>query len=369
MGKEQGVDTPLDYIRRCGGASFSTKPFNEVDNLILSKLVCPDWTGCIPADGDAEGGITLRDASRAYFDARGARTDRLGVLISPEILPMIRLAAMTRRFGTVTLSGYVNHVDDECAVQFSAVCIDLDDGSRYIAYRGTDDTLAGWKENFNMSFLSAVPAQLEAVGYLEKHADGAPVRVGGHSKGGNLAVYAAAFSAPEAQERIIAVYNNDGPGFNTSMLQNEAYKRVRDRITTLVPQSSIVGMLLEHEEAYEVVKSGAIGPVQHDALTWEVRGDRFVHLESTTKHSHRLDRTLKAWVDSVDEPMRREFTDALFDILSASGAKTLTELTVDKLHTAHAMIWSYRRLSASQRGVLHRTVTLLWKAGRRSYGA
>lgn len=358
------METAMNYLERFGGESLLDKPFTEVDNLILCKLVCPNWTGFVPGP-DAGESVTLQEAAAAFLDGR--RSNRLGLLISPEILPMIRLAAASRRFGSVQLSRYVNRIDEEKAEQFSALCLTIEDGSRFIAFRGTDDTLTGWKENFNMSFLTAVPAQLEAVSYLTAAARGEGLlRVGGHSKGGNLAVYASVFCPEEVQRRILAVYNNDGPGFSGKVLESEAYQRIRGRVNTLVPQSSIVGMLLEHEEIYEVVKSGALGPVQHDVLTWEVAGDAFIHLPSTTRRSQRLDRTLKAWVDSVDNDTRRSFTDALFDILYATGAKTLTELTEDKLSTAHALLKGRRSLSFEQKEALHRTLSLLWEAARQS---
>lgn len=355
-----------DYVRQYGGFSFAEMPFNEVDSLVLCKLVCPDWSGFLPEPKSGRS-VTLAKASADFF-AVNSEKERMGLLISGEILPLIHLAAATRRFGGALLSDYVKTVSEREAEQFSALCITLDDGSRYIAYRGTDDTLAGWKENFNMSFMSAVPAQTAAVEYLNRAGRGlrAVVRVGGHSKGGNLAVYAATFCKKRIQSRIAAVYNNDGPGFKSSMLQREEYMRVRGRIVTIVPQSSIVGMLLEHEEEYEVVRSAASGPVQHDPLTWEVDGKGFVHLDSTTAHSRRLDRALKLWVDSVDEQTRRGFTDALFDALYATGAKTLTDLTYEKLKKAKSLFKSYINLSADQRAMLRRTLTLLWRAALES---
>ncbi len=353
----------FDYLSWRGDLSFAQAPLNEVDNLVLCKLCCPDLRGCVPAPEEGAP-VTLAQASRRYFAARGNAPDKLGVLISDAILPMIRQAAQTERFGGVLLSDYINRIDDLREEQFSALTMRLGDGSLFVAFRGTDDTLAGWKENFNMSFLSAVPAQMDAVEYVTRIAGAGaePLRVGGHSKGGNLAVYAAAYCPPALQSRILHVYNNDGPGFRSSMLELQQYGRVRDRITTLVPQSSIVGMLLEHEEDYEVIRSLESGPLQHDGLTWEVCGPSFVHLESTTGGSRYLDRALKTWVDSVDDASRRAFTDALFGILEATGARTLTELSERRLQKAAAMLQAYRDLDESQRRMMLQTLRQLARA-------
>ena len=360
----------FDYLMWRGDLSFDEARFCEVDNLVLSKLCCPDLTGFAPAEGSGRE-EPLCEVTQRYFAARAGMDDRLGLLISGGILPLMRQAAATRRFSGVLLSEYVNRIDERITEQFSALTFRLGDGSRYAAFRGTDDTLAGWKENFNMSFLDEVPAQRDAAAYLTRimRLGNGLLRVGGHSKGGNLAVYAAMHCAPELQSRILCVYNNDGPGFKSSVLEQEAYRRIRSRVVTLVPQSSIVGMLLEHEEDYEVVKSTAIGPVQHDGMTWETAGPSFVHLASTTGGSRYLDRTLKTWVNSMDEPSRRAFTDALFDTLYGTGARTLTELNDRKLKNAVAAIKTYRRLDATQRQMLHRTLHLLWKAGAESFGA
>jgi hypothetical protein len=215
-----------------------------------------------------------------------------------------------------------------------------------------------------MSILPSVPAQEDAVAYLHAVSGSGPEvlrRVGGHSKGGNLAVYAAVYSPPEIQDRIIEVYNNDGPGFGKSILKQENYQRIRSKIRTIIPQSSIVGMLLEHEEEYEVVKSRRIGPLQHDAFNWEVSGSGFVHLASITAGCRYFDRTIKAWTDGLNEIQRRQFIEALFTVLNSTGAKTLTELTKSKMKKANIMIKTFNHLDKDTRYILNRTIRLLFK--------
>ena len=241
------------------------------------------------------------------------------------------------------------------------------DNTYFVAFRGTDDTLVGWKEDFNMSYILAVPSQLEAVSYLEKVAEKVrgKLRLGGHSKGGNLAVYAAVQCKEEIQERIIEIYNNDGPGFSKEMLISEPYNRVRERIWTIVPQTSVVGMLLEHEEEYLVTKSSQSGIMQHDPLSWEVLGAKFVYLDDVKKNSRILDRTLKNWINKMTREQREEFVMVLFHVIDETGAKNLSELSEDKLGNLGALIKTakaVKHMTAEDQEMLVKVVRGLIKA-------
>ena len=197
-----------------------------------------------------------------------------------------------------------------------------------IAYRGTDDTLIGWKENFNMSFMPVVPAQLAATEYLDQagaYFDG-DIRLTGHSKGGNLAVYAAVHCQKSIKKRLLRVWSNDGPGFGEGMLSDPAYIAMRPIIKSLVPQSSVVGMLLEHDENYTVVKSRQVGPLQHDGFSWNIMGGSFVHLQNVTDECKRFDKSLNEWVRSMTPEQREEFVESIYQMLSAGDAATLTDL-------------------------------------------
>lgn len=194
---------------------MSISPFNEVDGLIAAKLTSLDFTGIVPS----EGGAALRDAVDAYFERYGDKDVRLGVLLPPGTVTMVKKMLASKRFAGVMLYDYVNHIDDVGAEQFCALTVSMPDGSHFVAFRGTDDTIAAWREDFNMSAHDAVPAQVDAASYLKRAGwrfDGV-LRVGGHSKGGNLSVYAAMSASAELQERIADVFNYDGPGFRESV--------------------------------------------------------------------------------------------------------------------------------------------------------
>jgi hypothetical protein len=205
----------------------------------------------------------------------------------------------------------------------------MSDGTAVVTYRGTDDTLVGWKEDMNMCFLPVVPAQLKAVEYLhtvaQKHKG--KLILTGHSKGGNLAMYAAVHCDTEVRNRITAVYSNDGPGFGRNILDDPDYVQLRPIIHNLVPHSSVVGMLLEHDENYTVVKSRQkSGLLQHNGLSWEILGNSFVHLKDVTPESRKLDRTVNQWIRDMTPEQREEFAEAVYQLFSVDGAQTLTDL-------------------------------------------
>lgn len=321
-----------DYLNWRGDLSFETVPPCEVDNLILSIISYIDFSGTVSDEFPQRKPAALLTATRNYLRAQSGIIKNLGLIIPRETITLLVRASKTARFGLARPFCYVNRICDKEEKQFSAVSFMLPGGSTFVAFRGTDDTLVGWKENFNMSFMHPVPAQEEAVQYLEYiagHTEG-NIYVGGHSKGGNLAVYAAVKASPVVKERIEAVYNNDGPGFDRDFIESEDYLAMRDRIHTLVPQSSVVGMMLEHEERYTVVKSTTTGLLQHNGLTWAVMGGSFIKLDAIDDRSRLIDSSLKAWLAEISAEDRERFVDELYEAVSATNAKTLSELSADK---------------------------------------
>ena len=271
--------------------------------------------------------------------------DQLG-LSELSYLPLLRLAAQTERFRDLRLFGYTHEYDEQSAKQFDALSFLVPDGTLFVAFMGTDTSLAGWKEDFNMSFLSAVPAQTRAVSYAVEMASlcpALPLRIGGHSKGGNLAAWAAIYLPAELQkDRLLSAYNNDGPGFARDMLDTPEYRRVADKLHTYIPESSIVGVLLEHAEDYAVIDSANRSIMQHEPLSWSVVGTRFVHLGQRSQMGRLSDDVLREWIGSMTPAEREQFTDALFDVLSLSGkARTLDDLRSGGLAGGAALLKQY----------------------------
>ena len=355
----------LDYLDWRGDLTVAQAPFNEVDNLILAELAFVNFGGIVPGPGVGES-ISLRQAADAFF-ARipdGEKVE-MGVLVPDEIVELLRRAAESARFCDMKLSCFVDWLDYDRAEQFAAMTVETGDGALYLAFRGTDDTLAGWKEDFHMACMAEVPAQNMALNYLRKVASLYPrrkMRMGGHSKGGNLAVYAAVFAPAIIQKRLLTVWSNDGPGFRETVLSLPQHARIADRIITIVPKSSVVGMILEHDEDYTVVDSSQKGLLQHDGFSWEVLGGRFVKLRSVTRQARINDRVLKEWVRNMPLEQREKFVDGLFEVLTASGAETLTDLKEEKIKTAGAMVKAMKDMEKDTRDALIYAVKVLFRS-------
>ena len=191
------------------------------------------------------------------------------------------------------------------------------------------------------------------------------LRLGGHSKGGNLAVYAGVFCPESVQKRMIAVWSNDGPGFHTDLLDLPEHRRIADRIYSIVPKSSVVGMLLEHEEDYTVVDSNQLGFMQHDGFSWQVLGDHFITLRQVTQQAHFSDQELRGWVHGLSVEQRETFVGALFDVLTASGAVTLTDLRDDSFKAVGAMVKAMKDLDKETRDGLWEFLAILFKSNLR----
>lgn len=359
----------LDYLDWRGDLTLEQAPFNEVDNLILAELSFVDFNGIVPGPGVGNG-VELCQAAEQYFAQlpEGENQD-MGVLV-PDVIPeMLRKMADSKRFGSMRLNAFKDLLDVEKEEQFAALAIECGDGTVYFSFRGTDDTLTGWKEDFNLACMPEIPAQKEAVDYTTAVVRQYPrrkLRLGGHSKGGNLAVYAAVFCPAAVQKKIQSVWSNDGPGFNRSLLKEPRYGKVADRITTIVPKSSVVGMLLAHDEDYVVVDSNQQGLMQHDGFSWQVLGTRFVHLRNVDRQGHIHDQVMREWVQNMSQEQREKFTEGLFSVLEASGARTLSDLKDEGLKAAGAMVKAMKSMDKDTREALNYAVKLLfrsnWKA-------
>ncbi len=306
-----------DYIDWRGDLPFTESPFNDIDNLILAELCYAEMEDIVPA----EGSMDMVEANRLYIE-HGYKSELIN-----DPAETLAKAAASRRFSPVRLCDYVNRIDKARQVQFSAITYLLPDESVYVAFRGTDNTIVGWREDFNFSFMETA-GQEDAVAYLNNAATrhSGTIHVGGHSKGGNLAVFAAAFCDQAAKDRIDVVYSNDGPGFNDRVCSDPSYTGMLDRVRLIVPSFSIVGILLNNKSERTVVKSDASGPMQHSPLTWQVKGTAFEVVDSQDPASIFMDEAMNKWISSLDEKERADLISSIFDSLDASGADTLQDL-------------------------------------------
>ena len=354
----------LDYLSWRGDLTLAQSPFNEVDNLILAELSFVNFTGIVPGPGEGEG-VPLHAAAEAFFRSHEGGDMGMGVLVPDEIPTLLRKMAECPRFREMKVNCFCDHLDVRKAEQFAAVTVELGDGSIYLSFRGTDDTIAGWKEDFLLGCQPEVPAQKKAVAYVKAVAAQYPRRklmLGGHSKGGNLAVYGGVFVPLAIQRRISAVWSNDGPGFYGAVLETPQHARLEGRVHSIVPKSSVVGMLLEHEESYTVVDSDQVGLWQHDGFSWQVLGTGFVTLREVSRQGRRNDLALKEWVRRLPVDQREKFVDGLFEVLTASGATTLTDLKEDGFRAAGAMVRAMKDMEKDTRDALFNAIATLFRS-------
>lgn len=340
----------FDYIDWRGDLSFSQAPFNEIDNLILSRI------SYFPFDGlfDESENITVK---KAYERFQNLKLEGIHML-QKEDTDLFPAVAKSNRFGNLYIKRFVSKRDIEVEKQFSAITFLLDDGTVYVAYRGTDNTLIGWKEDFNMSFMESVPSQEEAKEYLNKvgyEVEG-KLRIGGHSKGGNLAVYAAAFCDKELKDRIIEIYNNDGPGFFDSIINTPEYQSVANMIHSYIPQTSIIGRMLRNEGTCTVVESTEFGVYQHSLYSWQVLGNKFIYKEQVTKESEFIDKSLKKWLMTVSSEQREKFWVAIFEIMSSTNRPTLYQMKSNWFDSSKKMVATYKSFDEETKAIFNETI-------------
>ncbi len=348
----------FDYLKWRGDISFKGSPFNKIDGMILSRFSYAPFE-LVFKNGE-NGFQRLSDVTEKML----ARNDIENIVLDPEDVELFRLLGESGRFRDLMVGNFADRYDREDEVQFSAITIRFSEDTYGIAYRGTDNTLIGWKEDLNMGFILPVASQLYAKEYLEDIAKrtGASIVLMGHSKGGNLAVYAAAFCQEEVQGRIADVYNYDGPGFEESVLETEGYGRICERIHTFVPQSSVVGMLLGHKEEHQVVHSQEFrGLSQHNVYSWEVQGKEFLYEEDVTKKSRYLDNTMKNWIAGMDKEKREMFVEALYSLVSDTRAKTLKEMKNDWVENSQLIIKSMKNMDEGTKQYIKDGIALFIK--------
>ncbi len=347
-----------DYILWRGDMTFSERPFNEVDSLIFCEAAYARWDGMLPEEDSGEI-LFFRDAALRYAVSGTPAPP------STDPGPVLRLGALSARFSLTGISDYVNRVDRENRIQFCAMTFHPGDGSLYVAFRGTDSTLTGWREDFSLSYADRTPAQEAAVKYLERVAGRypGPIRLGGHSKGGNLALYAASFCGGETRARIDSVYNNDGPGLNEKAADMPDYVPLGSKFHLIIPEESVVGVLMNGHRDRKVVKSSARGLQQHDPMTWQVMGASLAEAGGQAVSSVFVDRTVRRWMEDMDESERRALTDALFDGMEATGADTLGEVKSRGLSAAGPMLKNFFDMDGEKQKDVLDSVGKLVRAG------
>lgn len=347
----------MDYISWRGDLSFEQSQFNEVDNLILACFSYVNLDGISAVT--KQKGIGLKKLTKEFkklHTMKELEADKSFIRLAPF---MMMEMAKSVRFGKCVVRNYVNDIVTEAEQQFAAMEIVLEDGTSYVSFRGTDDTIIGWKEDFNLS-TGVVPAQKRAIEYLQKiseHTDGM-LRVGGHSKGGNLAIYGSVM-CKSAHEKILEIYSNDGPGFSREFQELPETKEMMPKIIRIIPEYSIIGTLLEHEKEPVIVASSSKGLLQHDAFSWEVQGPALVRRDSLNKTALRFIEILHKWIDGMDTEQKRLLIEDLFATLQASGYENLSEVQSGGLKSLAAMVKRVEKFAPESRGMMQELLTAI----------
>lgn len=340
----------VDYLKTYGNVTMEEEPFHDVDSLVLCQLAYLKFDGLVPGPAQKLRSVSLQeiakhaDYEKLYADERYEKDNRA----------LFEALLASRRFRKMRLNNYINIIETEWETQFSAVSFLMEDGTLYIAYRGTDETIVGWKEDFNMAFLSPVPGQEYSVKYLNMVTGklNRPFYIGGHSKGGNLAMYAAMNCTPQVRKRIIKIYSMDGPGFRPEVLKNCDFESIRDRTVKILPHSSLVGMLFEKDVHYQVVESRTFGLAQHNPYTWIVENGHFKLVEDIYESRRLQDDAVNEWVLSLDENQIRTFVDTFYQVITASQADNLIDLTADWKKSMNGIIGALKEVDEETRAML-----------------
>lgn len=368
----------LTYIKNEGNRTFEEFPFNEVDSLILSQLTYLEYDGIVPklcedsemlkAENEASCELT-KDVNAILLKDIPEHPEFINMFnifwMADKEEKLVSLAAKSKRYCDIQINFYKEIFSEDFDTQFAAVTYILPDKSMYVAFRGTDATLLGWKEDMKIGYSKPIESQKLAAEYMNRVSgmNDYPIRTGGHSKGGNLAIYASMMCEVEARIRIIDIYNHDGPGFRPEIIENSAYSSLADRIHKYIPKSSIVGIIFE-DDNYDIVESYGVGALQHNAFSWKVENGEFIRCERKFFTKEATDQSINEWIYSLKEEELDVFVNSLYDILTAKDAKTIEDLKKNPFKSFTAAVNKYKELSFDNQEILEE----IFKRMRNIYG-
>ena len=351
----------LDYIKEFGHVSFEERAFSEIDALVLTELEYLPLEKVVPSDENGEDFVTVKEIAEYMQEHKQELFDENPMMITEERHEVSQVIADAPRFQSLKFFGVVSEWDKDTTKQFAAVTVEVEPSVRLVVFRGTDETLIGWKEDFLMTYSPLVAAQTDAKEYLAKQAslwDG-DLMISGHSKGGNLAIYAAATQVEDVQLRIVDIFCFDSPGLYRSVLETKGYQNIVPLAMRYIPQDSLVGLMLESEVPYVIVKSNATGAMQHSAMTWEIEDGQFIKMEKLTKNSQLNDQTFKKWTESVSDEELELFWNVFFELLFSVGIDTVNDLYGQFMHYVQEFLKAAGNMDEEKRELLTRIALLL----------
>ena len=351
----------LDYIKEFGHVPFEERAFSEIDALVLTELEYLPLEKVVPSDENGENFVTVKEIAAYMKEHKKQLFDENPMMMTPERHEVSQVIAEAPRFQSLKFFGAVSIWDKDTTKQFAAITVEVEPDVRLVIFRGTDDSLIGWKEDFLMTYSPLVAAQTDAKEYLAKQASlwGGDLMVSGHSKGGNLALYAAATQEEDVQLRIVDIFCFDSPGLYRSVIETKGYQNIVPLAMRYIPQDALVGLMLESEVPYVIVKSNAIGAMQHSAMTWGIEDGQFVKVEKLTKSSQLNDQTFKKWTETVSDEELELFWNVFFELLFTAGIETVNDVYGQFMHYVQEFLKLAGKMDEEKRELLVRIALLL----------
>ncbi len=357
------MENIIDYVKNWGKYSFQEKPFGEADSLVLCQLVYFNYEEFVPGLEENKGPVSLR----GIFACQGWEKILDDYWYRENNKELFTAVARSDRFASLKMNYYENIIDQEEETQFSAMAYFWDNGfgqeGIYLAYRGTDATIVGWKEDLNLAFSKPLQGQCLAVAYMDRVSGriGQDFFAGGHSKGGNQAVYAAMNCREDTRERIRKIFNNDGPGFRPEIREAGNFQAIQGRVAKFIPRSSLVGMILEDNSEYEIVESWGMGLFQHNTYSWKIEEGSLVRAKNMAEAKVRRDAALNEWILSLSEEEIHVFIDTLYEVVSASEASNVFEFGADWKKCLQNIIQAAKGLDDTTRKAIHKITHSLFE--------
>lgn len=343
----------LDYLTWRGDLSFKQDSYNYLDGAVFSQLSYLDISNIIK-----NGSMNIGNAYTEYLKDKDIKKTKLGLILPNILFDLGKRIVDIERFKNLTISDFVSSLDIEKKEQFSAMTIHLDRNNMVIVYEGTDDTLVGWEEDFQMLVKFPIPAQVSALNYfnnIKEKYHSKKIHICGHSKGGNLALYTGVFCDDNDKERIQSVYSYDGPAFSKSVLDNNKYDLIKDKIISFLPQKSVIGYFFDPIGEIFITHSNGKGLYQHNVFTWEVTNKSFVRIDSFSKESINIKKELNTLLDSIDDDERMRLSQAISNFIAETKSLTLLELNAKKLK----VLQGYRYFKKEERAIFFKILRIL----------
>ena len=349
------MPTIFDYLKANQYDSFYDKEFTVLDALALTELAYLPFEDLVPAEISVQNYISLQHLAEQFEEKFQGKYPPLG-MVNAHRLKLLSYLSSFKRYKHIKALGFANDVSLDSQKQFAAITYQIRPKEYLVVFRGTDDSIIGWKEDFHLTYMKKIPAQLAARDYLKEVLDklDGKVWLAGHSKGGNLATYAACHVETSIQDRIQKVYSFDAPGLHSSIRNSDNFKAIEGKILSIIPENSIVGMMLETPETDLVVKSKTFGLLQHLMVSWEIEGDQFKVVPKVTEDSIQVDQTLKTWTANLSEEELRDFFDLFFGLFIEAGIYRFGDITVDTPGKIQKLIENRRNLTPEQATMMDR---------------